>query len=38
MPDQNIYLGAGTTIEYVSEFIGEKKLNIFTNSLYLLEN
>lgn len=34
-PDQNIFLGAGSTIEYVSEFIGEKKLNIFTNSLYL---
>ncbi len=33
--DQNIFLGAGSTIEYVSEFIGEKKLNIFTNSLYL---
>lgn len=35
MPEQNIYLGAGTTMEYVSEFIGDKKLNIFTNSLYL---
>lgn len=35
MPDQNIYLGAGTTIEYVSEFLADKKLNIFTNSLYL---
>lgn len=35
LTDQNIFLGAGSTIEYVSEFIGEKKLNIFTNSLYL---
>lgn len=35
VPDQNIFLGAGSTIEYVSEFIGDKKLNIFTNSLYL---
>ena len=35
IPEQNIYLGAGTTIEYVSEFIGDRKLNIFTNSLYL---
>ena len=35
IPEQNIYLGAGTTIEYVSEFLGDKKLNIFTNSLYL---
>lgn len=33
--DQNIFLGAGSTIEYVSEFIGEKKLHIFTNSIYL---
>ena len=33
--EQNIFLGAGTTIEYVSEFLGDKKLNIFTNSLYL---
>lgn len=37
MPEQNIYLGAGTTMEYVSEFIGDKKLNIFTNSLYLFK-
>ena len=37
LPDQNIFLGAGSTIEYVSEFIGEKKLNIFTNSLYLFK-
>ena len=35
LPEQNIYLGAGTTIEYVSEFLGDKNLNIFTNSLYL---
>lgn len=35
MEDQNIFLGAGSTIEYVSEFLGDKKLNIFTNSLYL---
>lgn len=35
LTDQNIFLGAGSTIEYVSEFIGKKKLNIFTNSLYL---
>lgn len=35
IPEQNIYLGAGTTIEYVSEFLGDKDLNIFTNSLYL---
>ena len=35
LTDQNIFLGAGSTIEYVSEFIGEKKLNIFTNSLHL---
>ncbi|WP_296114470.1 DeoR/GlpR family DNA-binding transcription regulator [uncultured Anaerococcus sp.] len=35
IPEQNIYLGAGTTIEYVSEFLGDKNLNIFTNSLYL---
>lgn len=35
IPEQNIFLGAGTTIEYVSEFLGDKKLNIFTNSLYL---
>lgn len=33
--EQNIFLGAGSTIEYVSEFLGDKKLNIFTNSLYL---
>ena len=33
--EKNIFLGAGSTIEYVSEFLGEKKLNIFTNSLYL---
>lgn len=38
MPDQNIYLGAGTTIEYVSEFLADKKLNVFTNSLYLFRN
>ena len=37
IPEQNIYLGAGTTIEYVSEFLGDKKLNIFTNSLYLFK-
>ena len=37
IPEQNIYLGAGTTIEYVGEFIGDKKLNIFTNSLYLFK-
>lgn len=35
IPEQNIFLGAGTTIEYVSKFLGDKKLNIFTNSLYL---
>lgn len=35
LTDQNIFLGAGTTIEYVSEFLADKKLNIFTNSLYL---
>lgn len=37
IPEQNIYLGAGTTIEYVSEFLGDKDLNIFTNSLYLFK-
>ena len=37
IPEQNIYLGAGTTIEYVSEFLGDKNLNIFTNSLYLFK-
>lgn len=35
MEEQNIFLGAGSTIEYVSKFLGDKKLNIFTNSLYL---
>lgn len=37
IPEQNIYLGAGTTIEYVSEFLGDKNFNIFTNSLYLFK-
>lgn len=36
-PDENIFLGAGTTIEYVSEFINGKGLSIFTNSLYLFK-
>ena len=33
--NKNVFLGAGTTIEYVSEYLQNKKLNIFTNSLYL---
>lgn len=35
--DENIFLGAGTTIEYVSTYIADKNCNIYTNSLYLFE-
>lgn len=35
--DENIFLGAGTTIEYVSTYLSNKKCNIYTNSLYLFE-
>lgn len=35
--DENIFLGAGTTIEYVSTYITDKNCNIYTNSLYLFE-
>ncbi|WP_297790175.1 DeoR/GlpR family DNA-binding transcription regulator [uncultured Anaerococcus sp.] len=34
---ENIFLGAGTTIEYVSNHITNKTCNIYTNSLYLFE-
>ena len=33
--DEIIFMGPGTTIEYVSEYIIGKHLTIFTNSLYL---
>lgn len=33
--DDIVFLGAGTTIEFVSEYVGEKRLKVFTNSLYL---
>ena len=33
--DEVIFMGPGTTMEYVSEFIRGKSLTIFTNSLYL---
>lgn len=35
--DENIFLGAGTTIEYVSTYLSNKNCNIYTNSLYLFE-
>lgn len=35
--EENIFLGAGTTIEYVSTYISNKNCNIYTNSLYLFE-
>ena len=30
-----VFFGPGTTIEFVAEYIGDKKLKVFTNSLYL---
>ncbi|MBP2069166.1 DeoR/GlpR family DNA-binding transcription regulator [Anaerococcus nagyae] len=33
--DDIVFFGAGTTIEFVPEYIGEKRLKAFTNSLYL---
>lgn len=33
--DEIIFMGPGTTMEYVSEYIDGKHLTIFTNSLYL---
>ena len=33
--DDTVFFGAGTTIEFVAEYIGEKRLKVFTNSLYL---
>lgn len=33
--DEIIFMGPGTTMEYVSEYITGKHLTIFTNSLYL---
>lgn len=33
--NETIFLGSGSTIELVSEFIGDKKCKIVTNSLYL---
>lgn len=33
--DDTVFFGAGTTIEFVPEYIGEKRLKAFTNSLYL---
>lgn len=35
--EENIFLGAGTTIECVSSYINNKNCNIYTNSLYLFE-
>lgn len=35
--EENIFLGAGTTIEYVSSYMTNKNCNIYTNSLYLFE-
>ena len=35
--EENIFLGAGTTIEYVSSYMANKNCNIYTNSLYLFE-
>lgn len=35
--DENIFLGAGTTIEYVSSYMANKNCNIYTNSLYLFQ-
>lgn len=32
-----VFLGAGTTIEYVSEYLANKKCTIYTNSLYLFK-
>lgn len=33
--DEIVFMGPGTTLEYVSEYIDGKSLTIFTNSLYL---
>ena len=33
--NKNVFLGAGTTIEYVDMFLSGKNYNIYTNSLYL---
>ena len=35
--EENVFLGAGTTIEYVSSYMANKNCNIYTNSLYLFE-
>lgn len=33
--DEVIFVGPGTTLEFISEYIGDKNIKIFTNSLYL---